>query len=376
MSITIIKVENTNEDGRLIMKWRNDPIMRSMSYNSELKEWTTFKTFFKEKYFANYVPPLFACLNERKIAFIGFVGNAKADVDTNDKICKICINISPEYRGKKLGKKIINKAIDFIKTYYPLVKTIIAEIKPNNIPSIKLFESCNFKFIKKKQWNNIGMLVYNYTITHILILAAHPDDEILGCGGTINRLANEKSLITLLTFTNGESSRDNDKDRRNLLDKVCKTIGINKYIAGDFPDNQMDSVPLLELCKFIETNINFEPDIIFTHHRNCNNIDHQLVYRATITAFRPQEGNAIKILSYYIPSSTDYNPFNEFRGNIYYDIEDTIGAKLECLRFYDDEMREHPHSRSYENVENLAKVWGAEVGLKYAEKFELVREIN
>ena len=213
-------------------------------------------------------------------------------------------------------------------------------------------------------------------MTHILILAAHPDDEILGCGGTIKRLSDETHLITLLTFTNGESSRENGKDRRNLLDKVSKTIGINKYIAGDFPDNQMDSVPLLELCKFIENNIKFEPDIIFTHHRNCNNIDHQLVYRATITAFRPQEGNAIKILSYYIPSSTDYNPFNEFRGNIYYDIEDTIGAKLECLRFYDDEMREHPHSRSYENVENLAKVWGAEVGLKYAEKFELVREIN
>ena len=213
-------------------------------------------------------------------------------------------------------------------------------------------------------------------MTHILILAAHPDDEILGCGGTIKRLSDETHLITLLTFTNGESSRENGKDRRNLLDKVSKTIGINKYIAGDFPDNQMDSVPLLELCKFIENNIKFEPDIIFTHHRNCNNIDHQLVYRATITTFRPQEGNAIKILSYYIPSSTDYNPFNEFRGNIYYDIEDTIGAKLECLRFYDDEMREHPHSRSYENVENLAKVWGAEVGLKYAEKFELVREIN
>ena len=88
-----------------------------------------------------------------------------------------------------------------------------------------------------------------------------------------------------------------------------------------------------------------------------------------------REGNTIKILSYYIPSSTDYNPFNNFLGNIYYNIEDTIKDKLETLKIYNKEMRPYPHTRSYENIENLTKVWGSEVGLKYAEKFELVREI-
>jgi len=142
----------------------------------------------------------------------------------------------------------------------------------------------------------------------------------------------------------------------------------------------MDTIPLLELAKFIEKNVNFTPNIIFTHYRNCNNIDHQLVYKATIVAFRPwryQPGELIKMLSYFVPSSTDYNPFNDFRGNVYYDIENTIQTKLECLKNnYLREMRTYPHTRSYENIENLAKVWGSEVGLKYAEKFELVREIN
>lgn len=212
---------------------------------------------------------------------------------------------------------------------------------------------------------------------NILILAAHPDDETLGCGGTIKRLSNNKNnYIKLITFTNGESSRDtNNKNRNILLNDVCEKLGINEYFYGNFPDNKMDTIPLLDLCKFIEKNVNFRPDIIFTHHRNCNNIDHQLVYKATITAFRPQYGDNIKILSYYIPSSTDYNPFNQFLGNVYYNIENTIKNKLETLKIYDKEMIQYPHTRSYENIENIAKVWGSEVGLKYAEKFELVREI-
>ena len=157
----------------------------------------------------------------------------------------------------------------------------------------------------------------------ILILAAHPDDETLGCGGTIKRLSsNNNNYLKLITFTDGESSRDiknNEsqfKNRNLLLDNVCKILGIDDYIFGNFPDNKMDSIPLLDLCKFIENNVDFKPDLIFTHHRNCNNIDHQQVYKATITAFRPQYGENIRILSYYIPSSTDYNPFNDFRGNV------------------------------------------------------------
>jgi len=213
----------------------------------------------------------------------------------------------------------------------------------------------------------------------ILVLAAHPDDETLGCGGTIKRLSKEGNYIKLLTFTDGEGSRTSNGEeiynRNVLLEKVCNKLGINEYSSGNFPDNKMDSVPLLELCKFIEDNVGFKPDIIFTHHRNCLNVDHQLVFRATLTAFRPQYGKNQTIYSYYVPSSTDYNPFNNFRGNVYYNIENEIKDKIECLKIYDNEMRDYPHTRSYENISNLSKVWGSEVGLNYAEKFELVRNV-
>ena len=210
---------------------------------------------------------------------------------------------------------------------------------------------------------------------NVLVLSAHPDDETLGCGGTIKRLADEGANIHLITFTDGEGARGINKNRNIVLGKVCKMLGIRSFISGNFPDNKMASVPLLDLCKFIEKNKGKEPDIIFTHHRNCLNVDHSMVYKATITAFRPQFGKKHIIYSYYVPSSTDYNPFNDFKGNIFFNIKDQLSTKLECLKIYDDEMRKYPHTRSYKNIENLAYVNGSKVGLLCAESFELVRSV-
>ena len=213
-------------------------------------------------------------------------------------------------------------------------------------------------------------------MSNILVLAAHPDDETLGCGATIARLSSEGNNVQLLTFTDGVGSRGEDGDRNGVLGLVQNILGLSEYSYGSFPDNKMDSVPLLDICKFIEDNVVVKPDIIFTHHSGCLNVDHQIVYRATLTAFRPQYGNNVKIYSYYVPSSTDYNPFNNFSGTVYYDVTNYKDVKLKCLKeCYDEEMRDYPHTRSYENVENLMKVWGSEVGLKYAEKFQLIREV-
>ena len=165
-----------------------------------------------------------------------------------------------------MGKIIINKSIEYIKKYYSLTKRIIAEIKPQNIASIKIFQSCNFKYIGKKNCCDLDMLIYHYDIERILILAAHPDDETLGCGATIKRLSkNPHTYIKLITFSDGESSRDNSNgfNRNLVLNNVCKKLGIDEHISGNFPDNKMDTVPLLELAKFIENNVNFTPNIIF-----------------------------------------------------------------------------------------------------------------
>lgn len=211
----------------------------------------------------------------------------------------------------------------------------------------------------------------------ILVLAAHPDDETLGCGATISRLASEGHYIKLLTFTDGISARGPSAENRNdRLDTVCNILGMKDYNFANYPDNRMDIISLLDIGQYIEKNVDFQPDIIFTHHPDCLNIDHSLVYRATVTAFRPQIGSKTKIYSYYIPSSTDYNPLNSFNGNSYFDVTDHKDVKLKCIKeCYDEEMRKPPHSRSYENIENLMKTWGSEVGLQYAEKFQLIREV-
>lgn len=211
----------------------------------------------------------------------------------------------------------------------------------------------------------------------ILVLAAHPDDETLGCGGTISKLSKEGNDIHLITFTDGVGSRfDSSKNRNLRIDKVSEVLGIQKFNFGNFPDNQMDSVSMLDVCKFIESNVDYQPDIIFTHFVGDLNIDHSIVAKSTLTVFRPQFGNKNKIYSYYIPSSTDYNPFTFFDGNTYIEVSQLeVSKKILALKLYDEEMRKYPHARSYENVKNLMRVWGSEVGVEYSEKFKLVREI-
>jgi len=212
---------------------------------------------------------------------------------------------------------------------------------------------------------------------NVLVLAAHPDDETLGCGGTIKRLAEEGHNIRLITFTNGEGARGaTDKNRNTVLDDVSEILGINSFTYGDFPDNAMDSVPMLEICKFLEYNLTFDPDLIFTHFQGDLNVDHQIVAKATWTVFRPQTGKEHKILSYFVPSSTDYNPSSCFNASTYYDLQRShLSEKVRALRVYDAEMRDYPHTRSYDNVINLMKVWGSEVGVQYAEKFVTIREV-
>ena len=214
-------------------------------------------------------------------------------------------------------------------------------------------------------------------LNNVLVVAAHPDDEILGCGGTIAYHSSRGDTVRVLFITDGISSRDEFtgiKRRREACRRACHTVGANIPVFLDFPDNKLDTVPLLEVTKQIEQQIaDCPPNIVYTHFAGDLNIDHSIVHRAVITACRPQPGFPVKeIYSFEVPSATGWLPSTakgQFEPNVLVDISNFLEKKLDALREYDDEMRPFPHSRSYENLEHLARYRGATVGLAAAEGF-------
>lgn len=222
----------------------------------------------------------------------------------------------------------------------------------------------------------------------ILVVAAHPDDEILGCGATLKRLINEGHDVYTLILGEGITSRDQkrnvNKRRKELaelrkqIDLASKIIGVKKTYIHYFPDNRFDSLPILEFIKVIE-NVKREikPAIIFTHYEKDLNIDHQITYRAVITATRPLSGESVKeIYSFEIPSSTEWSYPQNFSPNIYYDVTDYLKYKLEAMARYKIELREYPHPRSINAIEMNAAMWGIKTGVGCAEAFSCVRLIR
>lgn len=217
----------------------------------------------------------------------------------------------------------------------------------------------------------------------ILVVAAHPDDEALGCAGTIAKHIKNGDTVRILFMTNGVGARDgvSKKDvveRNSATLEAMELLGVKDFHFFNFQDNEMDKHSLLEVVKVIEENcINFAPEIIYTHHYGDLNIDHKVTHNAIITAFRPVPGSSVKkIMSFEVPSSTDWI-FREreiFVPNIFSNISDFIELKMEVLNKYEKEMREYPHARSFQNLKSLAKLRGASVGFQYAEAFMLIRE--
>ena len=224
----------------------------------------------------------------------------------------------------------------------------------------------------------------------ILIVAAHPDDEVLGCGGTILKHVADGDSVHIVIMAEGITSRDSVRDivkNTSLLEKlhsqsymVAKRLGAQSLTMFRFPDNRMDSVNLLDIIKKIEQVVdNVKPDVIYTHHGGDINIDHQITNKTVITASRALPGKSVKqILFFETLSSTDYQLIdrnNIFVPNWFVDIENEINNKIEILKIYDSEMREYPHSRSYEGVKLLAQYRGLAVGHKYIEAFSIGRNI-
>lgn len=223
----------------------------------------------------------------------------------------------------------------------------------------------------------------------VLVVAAHADDEVLGCGGTIAKFSDQGASVNVVFLSDGVNSRANINhgalealERREIAaKKACDILGVKSVSFRNYPDNKMDTVALLEVTKTIEEIIiTFQPDIILTHYFGDLNIDHRISYEAVVTACRPQFNHSVKtILSFEVPSSTEWQlpgNFPAFSPNWYEDISDTFERKIAALDAYASEMREWPHPRSLKGVTALARWRGATIGVDAAEAFVLGRHIK
>ena len=223
----------------------------------------------------------------------------------------------------------------------------------------------------------------------VLVVAAHPDDEVLGCGGTMAKMSSEGFSVHVAFLADGVSSRNESRSinkrklalRRRAARTACRLLGAKSVSFGDYSDNSMDSMPLLKVIKRVESLITeFAPRIILTHHVGDLNVDHQVVHRAVITACRPQGSNPVKsIRCFEVVSSTEWQTptcGQPFAPDWFVDISETLKNKLAAFEAYADELREWPHPRSLNGVEALARWRGATIGAKAAEAYVLARHIE
>ena len=229
----------------------------------------------------------------------------------------------------------------------------------------------------------------------ILVLAAHPDDEVLGLGGTIAKYAKagDKFYISFLgegLFSRKVLAGDHFskrgrgralKELRASSRKAGRILGVKEICFHNFPDNSFDMVPFLKLVKCVEGEIEkVGPEIIYTHFYGDLNIDHRLTFEACLTAVRPLGRRVIsRVLCFETLSSTEWQApvaDRNFNPNWFEDISAFMEKKKEALKAYKSEVRSYPHPRSPEGCEITARRWGLKAGLTLAEAFWLMREIR
>lgn len=224
---------------------------------------------------------------------------------------------------------------------------------------------------------------------NVLVFAAHPDDELLGLGGTVRRLSNEGVIVNAIIMAEGLTSRAETRAKavKTELDelqadarKAAEIIGYKSIEFCGLPDNRMDSLELLDVIKIVTRYVDkYMPDTIFTHHHGDLNVDHRITCEAVLTACRPVGGYCVKrIYAFETPSSTEwnYNYSEPFTPNVYYDVTDTLEVKVQGMACYRTESTEYPHPRSAEALRSLGRFRGTNVGLEMAEGFMLLREIR
>lgn len=241
------------------------------------------------------------------------------------------------------------------------------------------------------QWFPAIELMTGAVPQSILVVAAHPDDEVLGCGGTIARHADAGDLVQVLILAEGATSRQGQRDRAEAADELTNLaqaaqtattiLGAVGVELMDLPDNRLDSINRLDLIKQIEERIaRHQPQVVYVHHAGDVNVDHRRLHEAVVTACRPVPGQTVRrLLSFEVASSTEWQPPGSappFQPNWFVDISSQWERKCLALEAYATEMRPWPHVRSIQSLEHLARWRGAQVGVEAAEAFCLLRQIT
>jgi LmbE family N-acetylglucosaminyl deacetylase len=219
----------------------------------------------------------------------------------------------------------------------------------------------------------------------VLVVAAHADDEALGCGGTIARHVSEGDAVYAVFLADGvtsrpDATREELEQRNSAAAKAHEILGIKKAYMLGFPDNRMDSIPLLDIVQKLEGVLDeVKPQVIYTHHCGDLNVDHRITHQAVLTACRPVPGASVKeIYAFEVLSATEWNSpgLNPFIPNVFIDISAYLEIKMKALAAYGLEMRDEPHARSLTNAKRLAELRGNCVGVVVAEGLSLVRLIK
>lgn len=212
----------------------------------------------------------------------------------------------------------------------------------------------------------------------VLVIAAHPDDETLGMGGTIHKLSLLGSRVRVIFLSDGVGSRNTIREsvesRRAAAVNALRILNCSDVHFYDYPDNSMDAVPLIEIVKTIENNMSdFSPSVIFTHFPHDLNVDHRITSQACLVAARPKANRKIKSVLYFeVQSSTEWNfGASQFIPNMFIDISDSFENKVRALKEYQVEIEAFPEARSFAGIEARSTVRGVTVGVSKAEAFQI-----
>jgi len=220
----------------------------------------------------------------------------------------------------------------------------------------------------------------------VLVIAPHPDDEVLGCGGIIKKYVSQKDEVYLCIVTCGYTpdwSEESIKDRKKEVECANKVLGIKKTFFLDLPTVKLDTVPQKKLNDLISKCVeDIRPEIIYIPHKGDLNKDHQLVFEAALVAARPKQSMSVKkVFSYEVPSETEWGQQKVrklqdiFLPTVYVDVKNTLEDKLKAMKCYKSELKEFPHPRSLKGITVLSEKRGMEAGLENAEAFILIKEI-